>query len=588
MTNNRAYFWIRGIALFVCCVLLGFKGFSQEQPATDTTQVAEDVGFRFEIIVKHKGRVLPNARVRVLKDGSEFDQATADLKGDFKYLMPFDGIYTLQFVGEGLATKQILIDLADVPNEEKIHLYERAYAEISLFKGYDGLDVSILKDPVARIHFDSDLHDFVIDYEYSSKREVQLAKLEKQVQVFEKQEKGMEKEQGRMYDEYLAEADKYTKAGSYDEATSYYYKAMDLIPEREEAPQKLQEVLDLINRDEQYAVLVESGDSLFKRKEWSESLEKYQAAVALKSGSTKVNQQMQLIKQEMLKEEEQTVAFNNYMALADAAYSDGNFEQAKINYEKALDIRPGAALPQRKLETSTQKIEEKRQAEEFAAAQKAQQEADFENYLTRAQEMADAGDLNGSLALLAQAKEIHPDDPRLIEDEKFVQELLADKKAEEEAKLAVAEREKQKEADYEKYMELARASEGRGDLREAAFFYNKAATYKPEDQVAPQQAQRVNDQMAEQAHKEEEKLDDLDHMDKKSDAFIAALAKNYPQGVTERTYKKNNKTITKRIVVEGNKGTEYMKVVHSWGGVYYFKNGDPISQIIWDKETKAN
>ena len=62
------------------------------------------------------------------------------------------------------------------------------------------------------------------------------------------------------------------------------------------------------------------------------------------------------------------------------------------------------------------------------------------------------------------------------------------------------------------------------------------------------------------------------------------LAKKYPQGLTEETYTEGAKTIVKRVIVEGEIGVEYKKVTHNWGGVYYFKNGNPVNYFVWQKE----
>lgn len=62
------------------------------------------------------------------------------------------------------------------------------------------------------------------------------------------------------------------------------------------------------------------------------------------------------------------------------------------------------------------------------------------------------------------------------------------------------------------------------------------------------------------------------------------LARDYPQGVTEESSTMGNKVIITRVVVKGNRGDEYKKVVDQAGN-YYFKNGQSISRFTWDQET---
>ena len=64
------------------------------------------------------------------------------------------------------------------------------------------------------------------------------------------------------------------------------------------------------------------------------------------------------------------------------------------------------------------------------------------------------------------------------------------------------------------------------------------------------------------------------------------LAQEYPEGVTEESYTEGNKVIIKRIVVNGNRADEYSKVIARWG-IFYFKNGQSISEDLWRSETEG-
>ncbi|MCA1762089.1 MAG: tetratricopeptide repeat protein [Cryomorphaceae bacterium] len=68
--------------------------------------------------------------------------------------------------------------------------------------------------------------------------------------------------------------------------------------------------------------------------------------------------------------------------------------------------------------------------------------------------------------------------------------------------------------------------------------------------------------------------------------FQKDLAEKYPNGITEKTEKQGNKTVVTRIIVANNKGNEYKKVTHDWGGVFYFKNGDAVTERVWKQETE--
>ncbi len=74
-------------------------------------------------------------------------------------------------------------------------------------------------------------------------------------------------------------------------------------------------------------------------------------------------------------------------------------------------------------------------------------------------------------------------------------------------------------------------------------------------------------------------------VEKALEDFQIELAKQYPTGMTEETYMDGNVKITKRVVVENNKGNEYKKAEHPWGAKYFFKNDSPITEREWQMET---
>ena len=56
------------------------------------------------------------------------------------------------------------------------------------------------------------------------------------------------------------------------------------------------------------------------------------------------------------------------------------------------------------------------------------------------------------------------------------------------------------------------------------------------------------------------------------------------EGVTENSYKLGNKMVTERIVKIGNKVDKYKKVV-SKTAIYYFCNGQSITEVNWRQAT---
>ncbi|MBL4624669.1 MAG: hypothetical protein JKY42_05970 [Flavobacteriales bacterium] len=76
-----------------------------------------------------------------------------------------------------------------------------------------------------------------------------------------------------------------------------------------------------------------------------------------------------------------------------------------------------------------------------------------------------------------------------------------------------------------------------------------------------------------------------DHHLPKED-FRNKIALKYPEGITEEVETLGNKVITRRFVVKGHHGDEYKMIRHSWGGKFFFKNDQQITELLWNQETR--
>jgi hypothetical protein len=78
--------------------------------------------------------------------------------------------------------------------------------------------------------------------------------------------------------------------------------------------------------------------------------------------------------------------------------------------------------------------------------------------------------------------------------------------------------------------------------------------------------------------------------EKGEEGYKSSYTVDFPQGVTEEVYTRKDadgnvsEVTVRRIVVEGDYGNEYRKVVTK-SGTYYFKNNRTITNQTWDMET---
>ena len=606
----------------------------------------EDSGVKFSITVKHKSNAYPSALIKVYRSNSFLDQTNVDQDGEFSYLLPYGFVYQLHFTGDEMATKIIELDLiSNIPESEKSIVHDWSIGEIELFKSYKEIDLSKLAQPVAKIHYESDMLEFSIDYKFTGKRKKELAGVEAQVEKLEKREAAIEKENKKEYEDLVVKGNQALNSMQFKSARGYFEKAIVLNAEGE-AKQKLNAINKVLQKQEKYDKLLAEGNALFEKGELQQASESYISASALNPTAEFPKQQIAVISQKIKQEEKQANAFNNYMAVANRAYSDGNYIAASAGYKKALNINPEALLATKKLEFSETKVKQKEveeaidqkfnnliveaknarvkgdltaaesflaQAEgvkpenetlaaekltlaslKFEVKQKEIEEAidqKFNNLIVEAKNARVKGDLASAESLLAQAEEVKPNNEILTNEKSALATILEEKKSKEATAQLLLIAEKEKEEQFSKYISLAENSEGSGSEKEAIFFYKKAQEINPESAKVNSALSALNETL-EKSVTSSVKLPatdpniDTGKMDKKSSEFRSKLATLYPEGKTVNKSSKGNKAITQVILVSEGRGIEYQEIKYNWGGVYYFRNGDPITKLIFDKETK--
>jgi len=61
---------------------------------------------------------------------------------------------------------------------------------------------------------------------------------------------------------------------------------------------------------------------------------------------------------------------------------------------------------------------------------------------------------------------------------------------------------------------------------------------------------------------------------------------DYRDGVTEETVTESNRTIYRTVVKKDGAATNYQKIVYNWGGVFFFRNDNNITQTTFDQDIK--
>lgn len=189
------------------------------------------------------------------------------------------------------------------------------------------------------------------------------------------------------YASALGRADNLFNTTAYEEARKAYLEALEIKPEENYPKEKIEEIQTIqaelarqAKLNEDYTIALETADSFFAGKQYSEAREAYQRAAELKPDeeypATKIAQIDTLMAQ--LEQERQTEeAYANAIARGDNYLSNKDYRNAKAEFESALALKANEAYPQEKIsEIDTILAEEARLAMEEQEYNKAVTTAD--------------------------------------------------------------------------------------------------------------------------------------------------------------------------------------------------------------------
>ena len=155
--------------------------------------------------------------------------------------------------------------------------------------------------------------------------------------------------------------------GNLTEAKKAFEAAADLKPAEQMPKDQIAEIDSLILAKEQQAVIdskykaaMKSGDSLFALKEYAGSKESYKKASTLKPDESEPNLKITKIETIMASLEREAQAKKSYetaISQGDTYFTDNRFDEAKVQYQKALTFKPNEKYPTQQIVLINKKLE---------------------------------------------------------------------------------------------------------------------------------------------------------------------------------------------------------------------------------------
>jgi tetratricopeptide (TPR) repeat protein len=248
----------------------------------------------------------------------------------------------------------------------------------------------------------------------------------------------------KKYDLAISQADNLFNTKDYENAQKDYSIALSLKPQEAYPKEKLDALTGIFAEQahrheiqQKYNEAIAYGDKHFNNKDYANAKYEYQVANSIKPDEAYPTQKLTEIESilaELVKQKEIEGKYNKSIEQADMLFKDSRFEEARLSYEEALIIKPGADYPSKQIVEINKEI-----ADREAELQKA-----YELAITKADNYFQQEDYEMAKISYERAIELKSDEVYPLDKLKIVNELILKKRqmVQEEYDKAVADADK--------------------------------------------------------------------------------------------------------------------------------------------------
>lgn len=562
----------------ILSLLINEKVFSQ-----DSERYLEIRG-NAEINMKPASRVTVNlyegnTKVKTVRTGSD---------GSFSFKLDMNKDYTVEVTKEGYINKKIKF-ITKIPDEE-LGIWVREFA-IGLVESCEGVDYSVLDEPVDVIKYSVRKKDFDSDKTFVFKMKQRLENLLMSV------------DQCKIdtYSEHLDKADKLYKEKKYEEARQEYEAALEIFPEEKYPSGQLSKINTSIGKDKNvddlYNRTIAEADALFAQQRYDEALLKYKGALTLKPQETHSKQKISEIESITAKQEAekqvQSQAENEYNILvskANAAFAAQNYGLAKQYYSQAREIKPDNIYTSSKIREIDALIAKKAQDE----TKQKEVDKEFNTNVMQADNLVKTNNLEQALEVYKKALLIKPNESYPMQKiAEIEQQIKNQQEAAAQADRAATDRE------YQAALAQGDNSFRSKDYEAARTAYNKALSIKPAELYPKQRIDRINKLIAEEVSRKQNAVEEgYNQAVSSGNSYLAAQQYNQAKQEFQRalTFKPNDilsknkiaeidrliQAQAQRMTSENAKKEQYQAAVRKADGLFQMKEYDAAKNAYQD------
>lgn len=434
---------------------------------------------------------LSRATANLYEGSTRIKSIQTGADGSFSFRLEMNKQYTLEVEKDGLMSKRISFNTT-MPDEEKGSWINEF--SIGLVRKCDGVDYSVLKEPVDKVSFDPKRREYVSDKEYVARMRARIEGM-----LIRNDQCLLSK-----YEDAVKKGEQLMAQKQYQEAIASFQEASAVFPTETYPAKRIAEINAQVDRQQSVSVayqkMLEEADALAKQQQYVAAIQKYKSAAKLNPQDAYPGQQVAelesvVAKQQAEKQAAQTTEdrYNQALAKASVAYTQKDYAVAKQYYQEALQIKPSESIPQarmQEIETILAKkaSEEAARAAEIAA--KASFEQEYKSLVLMADEQFKAKKYDEARQTYAKAMNMKPSDPHPAQRIKTIDNAVATEQA---------AQQKSREEEYAAILVAANKALAQDQFPQARAYYEKALALKPGDAA-------VSNKLAEVDRREEEAI----------------------------------------------------------------------------------
>ena len=280
------------------------------------------------------------------------------------------------------------------------------------------------------------------------------------------------------YDIAIARADNNFNSDKWQEAKTDYQLALSIFPKEQYPQTRLNEIgnklLSLKNVDDQqkarekaYNDAIIKGDALFTQKKYQESKNSFSQALALKTTEVYPKQKITEIDKLIAAQKTLDTRYNTAIASANQYFINEKYNEAKITYTKAIQIKPNEDYPKKKITEI-----------DLLVASQQRFDKQYQTIIATADKLFNEKKYNDARASYTSGLQIKPNEAYLKQKVTEIDNLLTGAAAQ--------------DSKYKSAITLADNSLSNKSYYEALASYKTATSIKPNEQYPKQKIIEVN------------------------------------------------------------------------------------------------